>query len=176
MTVAAMSAPEPRLRTPRWVLVLLIGSLALNLVVLGLVAGAVWRFRSPPPWAGAVTPNLLGYAGTLPHDRRRVLWDATADERRQVRPFRREVRLAREETLRMLVAEPFDKQRFVGAQMRQAEAENRARAAVQTLYAEIAAHMTPAERKAFPHWRDQRRPPGSNLLDEPDQQAKEPAR
>jgi uncharacterized membrane protein len=151
------------------VLALLIGSLALNCVVLGIVAGAMWRFRSPPPWAGSVTPNLLGYASALPHDRRRALWDVTADERRQVRPFRREVRQAREDTLRMLVADPFDKQRFVGAQQRQAEAENRARAAVQSLYAEIAVNLTPAERKAFPNWRDARRPPGSNLLDEPEQ-------
>ena len=36
-------------RTPRWMLVALFVSLALNLIVVGSVAGAVWRFRTPPP-------------------------------------------------------------------------------------------------------------------------------
>ena len=56
-------------RTPGWMLVALFVSLALNLLVVGWLVGAVWRFRAPPPWASAVTPNLLGYAGTLPAER-----------------------------------------------------------------------------------------------------------
>ena len=99
---------------------------------------------------------------------------ATAEERSHIRPFRREVRAAREETIKALVAEPFDRAKFVAAQARQAEAENRARAAVQELYVKIADSLTPEERHAFPRWREHRRPPGHNLLDEPDQQAGEP--
>jgi len=161
-------------RAPRWLLVALFASLALNLVVVGSVAGAVWRFRKPPPWAGAVTPNLLGYASTLAPERRKQLWEQTADERSHIRPFRREVRAAREETVKALVAEPFDQSQFQSAQARQAEAENRARQAVQDLYVKIAAGLTPEERRAFPLWRHHRRPPGHNLLDEPDQSASEP--
>ena len=101
-------------RVPRWLLVALLASLALNLVIVGSVAGAMWRFRKPPPWASAVTPNLLGYASTLPAPRRKQLWDTTAEERRHIRPFRREVRTAREETVKALIAEPFDKQALPG--------------------------------------------------------------
>jgi uncharacterized membrane protein len=169
------TGPEPARRRPRWLLVALVVSLALNLVVVGSVAGAVWRFRAPPHWAGgAVTPNLLGYASTLPAPRRKELWDATAEERRLIRPFRREVRVARDETIKALIAEPFERQRFLAAQARQAEAENRARQAVQTLYVKIADGLTPEERRAFPRWREHRRHPSHNLLDEPDQQAREP--
>ena len=34
--------------------------------------------------------------------------------------------------------------------------------------------LTPEERHAFPRWREHRRPPGHNLLDEADQSAGEP--
>ena len=175
MTDAGNANAGATRQAPRWMLVALFVSLALNLVVVGSVAGAVWRCRAPPPWAASVIPNLLGYASTLPPERRKELWDSTAEERGHIRPFRREVRAAREETIKALVAEPFDRAKFLAAQARQAEAENRARTAVQDLYVKIADSLTPEERRAFPRWREHRRPPGHNLLDEPDQQAGEPA-
>jgi uncharacterized membrane protein len=160
---------------PRWMQVALLLSLAVNLVIVGLVAGAVWRFRPPPHLTGSVViPNLLGYASTLPAQRRKALWDATAEERSHVRPYRREVRAAREETIKALTAEPFDRERFKAAQSRQAETENRARQAVQDLYVKIADGLTAEERHAFPSWREHRRPPGRNPLDEPDVQAGDP--
>jgi uncharacterized membrane protein len=162
-------------RAPRWILGLLFVSLALNLVVVGSVAGAVWRFRGPPPWASAVIPNLLGYASTLAPERRKQLWQQTAEERRHVRPFRREVRAAREETIKALTAEPFERQHFLAAEARQVEAENRARTAAQELYVKIADSLTAEERRAFPLWREHRRPSSRNLLDEPNFQAGEPA-
>jgi len=172
--IAALPSPGKQ-RAPRWMLVLLIASLALNFIVVGSVAGAMWRFRAPPPWS-SVTPNLLGYASTLPADRRKALWDETEQERQHIRPFRREVRAAREQTVKALVAEPFDREAYIAAQTHQAGAEDRARQAVQTLYVKIATRLTSEERRAFPRWRQHLRPPGHNLLDEPDRQAREPRR
>jgi uncharacterized membrane protein len=170
MSDAAMALGQAVRRAPRWMLLLLIASLAVNFLILGLAAGAMWKFRGPPPLAG-VTPNLLGYASTLPSDRRKALWDGTEAERQHLRPFRRDVRTAREETIKALVAEPFDREKFIAAQDKQSEAEQRARQAVQGLFAKIAAGLTPEERRAFPRWREHRRPPGQNLLDEPDRPA-----
>ena len=153
----------------------LLASLALNLVVVGSVAGAMWRFREPPPWAGAVTPNLLGYASTLPAERRKELWEHTAEERRHIRPFRREVRAAREETIKALVAEPFDRRAVPGRPGAAGRGREHARGPrCRTSIVKIADSLTPEERRAFPRWREHRRPPGTNLLDEPDQQAGEP--
>jgi hypothetical protein len=45
---------------------------------------------------------------------------------------------------------------------------------VQDLFVKIADSLTTEERHAFPLWREHRRPPGRNLLDEPDHQAGEP--
>ena len=175
MIEAGNATTGARRRTPRWMLVALFVSLALNLLVVGSLAGAVWRHRGPPPMTSAVIPNLLGYASTLPAERHRHLWQLTRDERSHIRPFRREVRAAREETVKALIAEPFDRAKFLAAQARQAEAENRARAAVHDLYVKIADGLTPEERQAFARWRDHRRAPVRNLLDEPDQSAGEPA-
>jgi uncharacterized membrane protein len=105
-----MTIGQAARRAPRWMLLLLIASLAVNFLFLGLAGGAMWKFRGPPPMAG-VTPNLLGYASTLPSDRRKSLLDQIEAERQHLRPFRREVRAAREETIQALVAEPSIKRR-----------------------------------------------------------------
>ena len=162
-------------RAPRWMLVALFASLALNLHRPRLgrrrhVALPQRRRRGP-----RVTPNLLGYASTLPAERRKELWERTARRSgSNIRPFRREVRAAREETIKALVAEPFDRQQFMAAQARQAEAETARARPCRTSIVKIADDLTPEERRAFPRWREHRRPPGHNLLDEPDQQAGEP--
>jgi uncharacterized membrane protein len=175
MTDAGNATTGASRRTPRWMLAALFVSLALNLLVVGSLAGAVWRHRGPPPMASVVIPNLYGYASTLVLERRKQLEQLTRDERNHIRPFRREVRAAREEAIKALVAQPFDRDRFVAAQARQAEAENRARSAVQDLYVKIADSLTPDERRAFPLWREHRRAPVRNFLDEPDQSAGEPS-
>src|SRR5262247_2434540 len=145
MSDATISVGQAARQAPRWMLVLLLASLAVNFLIIGLTAGAMWRLRGPPPLAG-VTPNLLGYASTLPSERRKALWDQTEAERKFLRPFRREVRAAREETIKALIAEPFDRERFLAAQARQGETEHQARGAVQNLYAKIASGLTLDER------------------------------
>jgi uncharacterized membrane protein len=174
MTEAGSSEARIVRRAPRWLLVALFASLAVNLVIVGSVAGAVWRHRGPPAGAGVVIPNLLGYASTFAPERRKQIWELTRDERSRMRPFRREVRAAREETIKALATQPFDRQQFLAAQSKLAEAENRTRAAVQDLYVKIAEGLTAEERQAFAHWRDHRRTPIRNLLDEPDHQAGDP--
>lgn len=159
-------------RVPRWVLVLLVLSLALNLLVLGSVGALMWRVRAASALGGAVAPNLLGYASTLPTERRKELWELSAQERQQVRPYRREVRAARQQTVDALVAERFDRQQFIAAQTRQADAETRAREVVRNLYVTIAEGLTREERQGYAHWRENRRPAVYNMLDE-DQKSEE---
>jgi uncharacterized membrane protein len=173
MTEAGTAEQEGGSRTPRWLLGALIASLALNLLVIGAIGGAMWRHH-PRRHITTITPNLLGYATTLGWERHRELWDVIADARQELRPLRREVRLAREEIMEALVADPFDPQKLAAAQAHLGDAEVRARPALHKLYATLAAHLTVQERRGFKRWRERLRPPGSNLLDEPEQQAKEP--
>src|SRR4051794_39724638 len=123
---------------PRWMLVVLFGSLALNLLVVGSLAGAVWRHRAPPPMPGVVIPNRVGYAGALPAERKKQLEELARAEGNNVRTFGGGVRAAGEETIKAFVARQFDRGRFVAAQAPQAEVETPSPTAVQDLYVKIA--------------------------------------
>src|SRR5215510_16591072 len=112
MSGPSTSAIEVSRRLPRWSMLLLIASLALNLIVVGLVAGSIWRARAHQPPVRSVTPNLLGYTTSLPPERRDQIWNATAGQRQHIRPFRRDIRAAREEAMQTLAAEPFDGEKF----------------------------------------------------------------
>ena len=158
---------------PRWMVVALLASLALNLVVLGATAASVWRHRvSEFGGARHVVPTLLGFASTLPEERRKELWARIDDQRRVVRPLRRDLREAREEWLKVLTADEFDAERYQAAHAQLLVVDQKAREAVYKLYAEVAAGLTSEERRQFKHWREVRRP-WQNPLDEPDHQASE---
>ena len=171
MTTAA-TGPVKR-AAPRWMVIALFTSLALNLIVAGATAGFVWRHGGAVPGAAPYLPaSLLGYASTLTPARQEELYARTQEQRQNVRPLRRQLREAREESMQVLVADPFDKDRFQAAQSRVLIADQKAREAVHLLFTEIAANMTPLERRGFVEWRQKRRP-GRNPLDEPDKQASE---
>ena len=171
MTLAAIGPAKPS--APRWMVMALFASLALNLVVAGATAGFVWRHggRVAEAQAAHLPPNVLSYTSSLSSARQKELSALTEQQRLNVRPLRRQLREAREEVTRELVAEPFDRGRFLAAQSRLLVADQKTREAVHLLYAEIAANMTAAERRGFADWRQKRRPI-RNLLDEPaDKQA-----
>ena len=144
---------------PRWAVPALIASLALNLIVIGTAAGFLWRHLPAFQAANAdhLPPSLLNYASTLPPARYKEIVVATDQRRESVRPLRRQLREAREAAVNALVAEPFDKARFQAAQEQVLAADQKAREAVFQLYTDIAANMTPEERRAFAEWRQARR-------------------
>jgi uncharacterized membrane protein len=149
----------------------LLASVALNLVVVGAAGTTLWRHSLVPEAASAhLSPNLLGFASTLPVGRRQEVWARTEEQRRVVRPLRRELREAREGLIKVLTADEFDAARYQAAQMQLLAADQKAREAVYKLYAEIAAGLTSEERRQFMRWREKRRPK-QNLLDGPDHQA-----
>jgi uncharacterized membrane protein len=173
MSVTGLSSAVRRWRAPRWMVIALITSLALNLLVAGWIGAAVWRARSMA-FAGHAnfSANLRGYANQLPAERRSAIWANTTEERNQIRAMRGEVRMVREEVLRVLSTEPFDKQRFTEAQARLFAAENKVRDVVQRLNVEIATRMTLEERQSFIHWREPRRSLGQGM---PDERSDQPA-
>jgi uncharacterized membrane protein len=154
-------------RLSRWVMPVLFGSLALNLIVIGAAGSLLWRGRLEPV-SGRVIPSVLGYAATtLPPERIDQLEQQTKEEREKVRPVRRALVQAREEWAKALSAEPFDRDRFLAAQARLVEADEKSRKAAFKLHVAIGLNLTPEERQGFASWRQkqrQRRPP--NPLDE----------
>ncbi len=145
---------------PRWVKGTLFGSLALNMLVLGLGAGAMWHVRSGQAVGGGnLYSNLVAYSQGLPAARRSELGALIGDVRQQPehRAQRQAVRAARQEVMRLFKADPFDVDSFRAAGARAAAAEARMREYADGQAATIAKQLTAAERTAFLKWRELRR-------------------
>jgi uncharacterized membrane protein len=141
----------------RWTRYLLVGSLALNLLILGVIAGAA--VRGPGPWMGqrmGGAGNIFGYVSSLPPERRNELTKRGAVMRGELRPLRQQAREANRARTDALLAEPFDRQRYIDAQTRQIEAETQIRLLMRNLVADTAGGMSLAERRAFLAWRGAR--------------------
>lgn len=153
MTATQVVAPERS--APRWMRYTLVASLALNLLIVGALGAAAWRFRFGPPGPiamSAASGTLLGFAASLAPERRMQIWHDTAEHRHALRPLRTDLRQRREAIQAALVAEPFDAARFAVAQAGALEIEIRAREEAQKLYLAIARRLSPEERAAFARW------------------------
>lgn len=145
-------------RAPRWMWIALIASLAVNVAVIGVFAGAGLSMRyGGAGIGGGPGPALMRFADTLPAERRQVIRAQMQGQRGVITPLRREVRQARGEVIRALQAEPFDKAAFLAAERRVLAADTRLREAGAQALAEIAAVMTAEERRNFTSLRHMRR-------------------
>jgi uncharacterized membrane protein len=138
-------------RWPRWKGLLLVASLAINLVIFGLVAAIGIKHGWGPP-SSAQQATLLRFARALPSERRDEILTAIRPQIRSVRPYWRELRKARTEVREALVAEPFDLARYRKAHDRLLDAEMKVRKAIHPLYDDLATRLTPQERREFAHW------------------------
>lgn len=136
------------MKSPRWMRVLLVCSLALNLAVAGLVAGAVWRGA---PVARQV--ERAGVFGPLPEaltpERRAEFTEQVREASPEFRDNRRAVRQAFQGVLAAIRAEPFDRASLEAALAVQETAlKGRQRLAVDVIVTQIS-DMDAAEREAF---------------------------
>lgn len=135
---------------------LLYASLALNLVVIGGAASALWRHRHHGPDGH----GLSGFVHQLPQERREPLHEFLKSERAKVKPIREEIAGAWKETNELLGQEPFDKDKMKAAMTRMNETEARLRATIADALVETAARMTPQERQAMKAWRERKQERG----------------
>src|SRR5262245_34563827 len=106
-----MTAIATGINSGRWLMPLLFGSLALNLVVIGAAGSILWRGdldRQEARLGRRVAGNVVGYAVTLPPERFQELKQLTKEEWQKVLPLRRALSEARDDVAKALVAEPFD--------------------------------------------------------------------
>lgn len=156
--MSASTAHPEEMPRRNWLRIALVASLAINFLVIGASGAAMYRIQTHAPTMSGVSTNLLAFVSSLPEPRRKELWNAVRDEHRRLRPLRDDVRAARLEWRQALAAEPFDTQRFDKAQSRVLDAENKARAEAQRLFAALAGHLTAAERASFLDWQPADRP------------------
>lgn len=164
-------------RAPRWLMPVLVGSLALNLIVIGAAGSLLWRsdFGAPEAWGRRVVANITGYAATLPPERIQELEQSVKAEREKAWPLRRALLAARADANKALVADPFDRARLLAAWAQLVKADERYRVASFDLQSAIALHLTTEERHGFLRWREKQRLP-RNPLDVPEQSASKPQR
>lgn len=135
----------------RWRNVLLVVSLAINLLILGFVATAGFRHGWRPVHSAAQA-TILSFARTLPSERRGEIWTSIRSERHALRPYWRELRQARAAVRAALTAEPFDLARYRASHDHLLDAEVKVRKAAHSLYEIVATRLTADERRAFAHW------------------------
>ncbi|MGE0764920.1 MAG: periplasmic heavy metal sensor [Hyphomicrobiaceae bacterium] len=159
MTHTGPSSAAPR--WPRWKGVLLVASLAVNLLIFGIVSAAgIKHGWGPPPSVQQAT--LLRFARGLPAERKKQVWDVIRPQIRAIRPFWRELREARAVARAALTAEPFDVQRFRTAHARMLEAELNVRKAIYPLYDNVGTLLTPEERREYARWQSEHERPWRN--------------
>jgi uncharacterized membrane protein len=132
---------------------LLIGSLALNVFMLGGVAGGAYQWFAAHGRAAAAAqpqPRALRFAAEgLSADRQKQFVDVLKDARREARQYAREGREDRREVLRLLSAPQLDRTALDAALNRTREADLALRSRVEQSVADFAATLTPDERVKF---------------------------
>jgi uncharacterized membrane protein len=138
--------------------VALMASLALNVLIIGAVAGA---FLMGPHhgWHGHgfKGAGLSGFARTLPPERSEIIRQRLESNRAVLDPLRKEEQEARDAARSVLMTEPFDVEKFKAALSHAVDADEKEKRARMTLFAETAASLTPDERRQLHNWFEQRR-------------------
>ncbi|MEO0391370.1 MAG: periplasmic heavy metal sensor [Pseudomonadota bacterium] len=134
-------------RAPGWMKVALVVSLAVNLLIIGAIAGAVLRGTGP---AARGTVNFaLPYAQALEPETRRAMMRSVmqSEAGRAIRPRARRQGYA--DVVALLRADPFDAAALEAAVASQAQAFWTVQGQAQAQWLEIVAGMTAGERAVY---------------------------
>lgn len=153
MTPSAIPEPATK-KAPRWMWVALVLSVAINLIIVGMVAAALFHFRGGH---GGPGKRFGHYVRSLPDDRRQVLAPLFEQQRAAIRPLRRKARQTRREIRDALQAEPYDRERLVAAHAAATKARSALDQARGEWITKFAESMTVQERRDFLSWRGHRR-------------------
>lgn len=133
----------------------LIASLALNLLIVGAVAGTMYGFGKKHRGFGMGRGEdfgLMGLTHRLPDDRKKEIRKRLRDDREALRPFVDELRTARRAAADSLAAEPFDKTALDGAISAARDKERALREAAIAAFLTQAEQLTAAERRMLADW------------------------
>lgn len=148
-----LGTPAPR--GSRWLKVGLVASLALNVLLIGGIGAAAYKFHRSggPIGRPGFDMGLKAFARSLPEERRRALRADFKGERERMRPLREDIRVKWVAANEVLGVDPFDSAKFQAAVDEAVKAEMALRAAVSTTLVEATSKLTPEERKQFKDWR-----------------------
>ena len=138
--------PVVSLRCPRWVKVVLAVSLALNLAVIGLVAGTILR-TAPLREARSNMGYAAPYVIALPRQERRSVLRAIRND--PSLPGRDDRKAAFKEMVNVLRLEPFDRERVSNILDRQSAGVGQIQSVAQFAWLDAVAAMSVKDRLAY---------------------------
>ena len=138
----------------------LMASLALNVLIIGAVAGTLCfsRLGPGPGHGGPKGSGLLGFAHTLPRERSDMIRQRFADSKPNMETLRKGIRDARLGVRAALTAEPFDQAKVNAALEGVVQAEANEHRAKVTVFGDTVGQLTPEERRQLHDWLEKRRP------------------
>lgn len=160
MTTDTAGSAEVRTPRERRLRQLLIGSFAVNLLVLGAVGGtAISRWHGGHPRGSSSTEDygLWSFARELPSDRRKEVRKAIRAERDVLQPLYIEIENSRIAAARLLTVEPFDRVAFQQALDRLADSENKLKQTALSVVLKTSDSLSPDERRALGVWWEKRK-------------------
>jgi uncharacterized membrane protein len=152
---AAAAAAAPQSPKERRLKLMLIASLAFNLLVVGAVAGAMIFGPHGPRHRGGSPGDeygLMGFTRALSSDRRGPIRKAIKEQRETFKPLREAVDEARRQAAEVLVTEPFSKDKLKEAFDKINEADVKLKSAGQAMLLGTAESLTPDERRQLKDW------------------------
>jgi uncharacterized membrane protein len=148
MTISTPTA-SPKRRAPRWMWALLILSLALNLMVAGIVMGSLWAVRRGGFWdAPMFFERSHRFMRGLPENRRAQIRALFIEHRPRLQPNWRAVREARV-ALGRVIERDYTPEAFDAAFSDLLQKEARAREAARPMIAAMLKTLKPEERLHF---------------------------
>ena len=138
----------------------LMASLALNVLIIGAVAGAFCFSRSGHGHGGPGPKGsgLFGFAHTLPRERSDMIRQKLADSKPNMETLRQGIRDARAGVRAAVIAEPFDQAKLNAALDGIAQAEANEKRAKVAVFGDTVGQLTPEERRQLHDWLEKRRP------------------
>lgn len=150
---ASTATPPPSPRERRLKLIL-IASLAVNLLIVGAVVSSMIFHWHGPRHGGSRGDDygLMGFTRVLSSDRRGPIRKAIKEQREVFKPLREEVDEARRKAADVLVEEPFSKDKLKEAFDKVNDADVKLKSAGQTMLLNTAESLTPDERRELKKW------------------------
>ena len=143
-------------RALRW---LLVASLALNVLVIGVVTGAICLSHfGPGRHMGPKGGGLHGFARSLPDERGSALLQKFEDGKETRKSLRNLIRDARAKVRAALIAEPFDQAKLDEALNGVVSAETEIARDRVSMFNATVQHLTPEERRQLHDWLEKHRP------------------
>lgn len=127
----------------KWVTVLLITSIVLNLVLAGFIIGN----RALPSVGSDPTRSYPRWARTLPEERRESLWPLVRQQHQAMRPTLRELRAHQRVLREAILNEPFDRQILSDALAEMRTRHDKMQTVTHAGFVDFVAQLTQAERE-----------------------------